>query len=73
MMAHECTIYFKCRWDDVYKIQARFGMPRCTTVNGTTCHPVVIKDEDWELLKETERRGYIQIRHDKEIKEARKL
>lgn len=55
-------IYFKCGWDDIYKIEKRFGIPNCVTVNGTTCHEVEIKDEDWELLKETERRGYISIR-----------
>lgn len=55
-------IYFKCSWDDIYKIEKRFGIPNCVTVNGMTCHPVEIKDEDWELLKETERRGYISIR-----------
>jgi hypothetical protein len=66
-MAYVATIYFRCKWEDVYKIQERFGIPRCTTVNGTTCQPVTIKDEDWELLKETERRGYIQIRHPRKL------
>ena len=66
-MAHEVRIYYKCKWEDVYKIQARFGIPRCITVNGTTCGNVQIKDEDWELLKETERRGYIQIRQAKKL------
>lgn len=66
-MGHEVRIYYRCKWDDVYKIQARFGIPRCTTVNGETCGNVIIKDEDWELLKETEKRGYIQIRNPKKL------
>ncbi len=66
-MGHEVRIYYRCKLEDVYKIQARFGIPRCTTVNGETCGNVTIKDEDWELLKETEKRGYIQIRNPKKL------
>lgn len=61
-MPRTVTIYFRCKWSDVYKIMERFKMPRGVTVNGETCRPVEIADEDWELLKETERRGYINIR-----------
>lgn len=43
------------------KIRERFNIPVYTTINGeTTCD---IKEEDMELLRETERRGYIQIRN----------
>lgn len=43
------------------KIRERFNIPAYTTINGeTTCD---IKEEDVELLRETERRGYIQIRN----------
>lgn len=56
------TIYYNCTWEEIHKIQQRFGLPHCVTVNGETCQPVEIRDEDWPLLKETERRGYIQIR-----------
>jgi hypothetical protein len=55
-------IYFDCSWGDIHKIQERFGLPKGVTVNGETCELCTIKDEDWELLKETERRGYIKIR-----------
>ena len=55
-------IYYDCSWEDIRKIESRFGFPHCVTVNGETCRPVDVKEEDWELLKETERRGYIQIR-----------
>ena len=55
-------IYFSCSWEDIHRIQERFKLPKCVTVNGETCQPCEIDDEDWELLKETERRGYIQIR-----------
>lgn len=58
-------IYYNCSWDDIRRIQERFGFTQCVTVNGETCEPVEVSDEDWELLKETERRGYIQIRNKK--------
>lgn len=55
-------IYYNCSFEDIERIEQRFGFPHCVTVNGETCQPVAVKDEDWELLRETERRGYIQIR-----------
>lgn len=59
-------IYFKTSdWDIIHKIQDRFGLPDCVTVNGETCLPCDVKPEDMELLRETERRGYIQIREKK--------
>ena len=58
----KATIYFNCRWEDIRRIEERFGIPHCVTVNGETCRPVEIRDEDVELLMETQRRGYIQIR-----------
>ena len=45
----------------IKKIRDRFNIPDYTTVNGET--PCNIKDEEMELLRETERRGYIQIRN----------
>lgn len=49
-------------WDIIRQIQRRFGLPDCITVNGETCQPCNIKEQDMELLKETEKRGFIQIR-----------
>lgn len=43
------------------KIRDKFNIPDYTTVNGET--PCEIRDEDMELLRETESRGYIQIRN----------
>jgi hypothetical protein len=57
------TIYYNCSWEDIRKIEQRFGFPNCVNVNGETCHPVEVKDEDWPLLQETAKRGYIQIRN----------
>ena len=57
-----CHIYYNCRWEDIRRIEKRFGIPHCVTVNGETCRPVEIRDEDVELLMETQRLGYIQIR-----------
>lgn len=62
-MAHKVYIYYQCRWEDIHRIQERFHLPTCVNVNGETCQPVEINDGDWELLRETERRGYIQIRY----------
>ena len=59
---HKVWIYYNCGWDDIRRIQQRFKLPECVTVNGETCQPVEVSDDDWELLKETERRKYIQIR-----------
>lgn len=56
-------VYYKTNdWDIIRKIQKRFNLPDCVTVNGETCQPCEIKDEDVELLRETERLGFIQIR-----------
>lgn len=43
------------------KIREKFNIPNYTTVNGET--PCEIQDEDMELLQETEKRGFIQIRN----------
>lgn len=56
------VLYYNCDWEDIRKIEERFGISHCVTLNGETCQPVEIKDEDWAVLQETERRGYIQIR-----------
>lgn len=43
------------------KIRDRFNIPAYISINGeTTCD---IKEEDMELLREVESRGYIQIRN----------
>ena len=60
---HKVHIYFAISdWDIIHKIQERFNLPKGVTVNGVTCQPCEIKDEDWELLQETEKRGFIKIR-----------
>lgn len=55
-------LYYNCTWEEIRKIEERFNIPHGVTVNGETCKDVEIRDEDWDLLRETERRGYIQIR-----------
>lgn len=56
-------IYFNTTdWNIIRMIQERFNLPRGVTVNGETCQPFEVSAEDMELLKETEKRGYIQIR-----------
>ena len=54
-------IDFSCSWEGIRRIQKRFNVPQGITLNKRTCNPVDIPDDDWELLKETERRGYIRI------------
>ena len=55
-------LYYNCSWEDIISIEMRFGFPHCVNVNGETCKPVEVRPEDWDLLRETERRGFIQIR-----------
>jgi len=59
---HIITIYYRIHdLSAIRKIQEYFKFPRAMTVNGTW--PVMVADEDWELLLETERRGYVRIRY----------
>ena len=56
-------IYFNTSdWNIIRKIQERFKLPKCVTVNGETCQLCDVAAEDMELLRETERRGFFQIR-----------
>ena len=47
--------------DKIARIRERFGIGTYRSVNGET--PAEIREEDMELLRETERRGFIQIRN----------
>ena len=47
--------------DKIVRIRERFGIGTNRSVNGET--PAEIREEDMELLRETERRGFIQIRN----------
>ncbi len=58
------TIYWSTKDESIRaRIRKRFGIPWEVTVNGET--KADIRDEDMELLRETERRGFIQIRFKK--------
>ena len=55
------TIYW--RTNDhaaISKIRERFGITGGTTINGET--PAEIKDEDFPVIEETARRGFISLR-----------
>lgn len=61
-MIYFTVVYYRTKKLPVIrKIQERFKFPKCMTVNGEW--PVVVDGKDWELLKETEARGFIQIRN----------
>lgn len=61
-MIYFVVVYYKTEGLSVIrKIQERFGFPKCMNVNGEW--PVVVNGDDWELLKETEKRGFIDIRN----------
>ncbi len=45
----------------IEKIRLRFGIPNYMSINRET--PCEIRDEDMELLRECEKRGFIQIRN----------
>lgn len=49
-------------WNIIRKIQKRFNLPDSVTVKGETCQPCDISEQDMEVLRETEKRGFIQIR-----------
>lgn len=55
------TIYWNTKDEEkIKRIRERFGIGGYTNVNGES--PAEIKDEDIDLLRETEKRGFIQIR-----------
>lgn len=55
-------IYYKTsNRETIKRIRDRFGFPEMMTVNGEWT--VEVRDEDMELLKETQRRGFIEIRN----------
>lgn len=56
------TIYWKTKDTECRKlIRERFNLPLYMTVNGETV--AEIREEDLELLRKTEKKGFIQIRH----------
>lgn len=56
------TIYWATNNREIInKIRKRFGIPTGMSINGET--KAVIRDCDIELLDETARRGFIQIRY----------
>jgi hypothetical protein len=56
------TIYWERETKPIIRkrIREKFNIPDYLSINGET--PCEIKDSDMELLKETARRGFIQIR-----------
>lgn len=60
----KCVVYWKkCAPDAIEAIRKKFGIPHYTTINGES--PCEVDDEQLELLKECERRGFLQIRNKK--------
>lgn len=58
------TIYWKTKdRTSISRIREKFNFPNYMTVNGET--PCDVREEDMELLRETEKRGFIQIRNKK--------
>lgn len=47
--------------ESIEKIRKKFGISSYMSINRET--PCDIKEEDMELLRETEKRGFIQIRN----------
>lgn len=62
------VVYWRCRRETRLRICERFRMPSgYVNINGET--PCMISSDDYELLRECERRGLIRLR-DKETKKA---
>lgn len=56
------TIYWVTKdAQSIQRIREKFNLPSYRSVNGET--PVEIQEEDLPLLRETEKRGFIQIRN----------
>lgn len=61
-MIYFAVVYYKANALSVIRrIQERFGFPKCMTVNGEW--QVAVDGKDWPLFKETEERGFIEIRN----------
>ena len=61
-MIYFIVVYYKINdLSIIRKIQERFGFPKCMTVNGEW--QVMVEGEDWALIQETEKRGFIEIRN----------
>ena len=63
---HRVKLYYDCSWADIERIKQRFGITCGTTINYETCQPIEVSDDDWPLLLETQRRGYLKIRKEYE-------
>lgn len=62
------VVYWRCRCETRLRICERFRIPSgYVNINGET--PCMISSDDYELLRECERRGFIRLR-DKETKKA---
>lgn len=62
------TVYWKTKnAEHIRKIREKFRIPDYTSVNGET--PCDIPDELMPLLRECEKRGFIQIRNKREMKQ----
>ena len=54
-------VYWSTKDESVHaRIRKRFGIPFGMTINRET--PADIREEDMEILREVEKRGFIQIR-----------
>ncbi len=61
MSKTRCVVYWnKCDPRAIEALRSKFNIPHYTTVNGES--PVEVDDEQMELLRECERRGFLQIR-----------
>lgn len=62
------VVYWRCRRETRLRICKRFRMPSgYVNINGET--PCMVSSDDYELLRECERRGFIRLR-DKETKKS---
>lgn len=62
------VVYWRCRRGTRLRICERFRLPSgYVNINGET--PCMVSSDDYELLRECERRGFIRLR-DKETKKA---
>jgi hypothetical protein len=68
-MKTKCVIYWKqCDPKAIEQIREKFNIPHYTTINGES--PCEVDDEQMQLLRQCEERGFLSIRDKKWYKKG---
>ncbi len=68
-MKTKCVVYWKqCDPEAIEQIRKKFNIPLYTTVNGES--PCEVDEEEMQLLRQCEERGFLSIRNKKWCKKG---